>query len=83
MRIDDASEDSATTLPPGRLSEQIVILLEENATKGCRAIEEIGVRDLVGLVFVRRDDIHLAQSQAEHNCTRHVVIHVQLERHAP
>lgn len=81
MRIDHAAESDACMQPMGGFRQEIIIEGDKRSTKRKRAIKQCGVFQRMCAILICRQHVHIAQAQSNCDRTRHMVIHVQFDRH--
>lgn len=81
MGVDDSGESTVFALPEFGFGKQVVVLAEQNPPQFTRPVEQAVVRPCGRAVFLRRDCIHPANSQAIGNRLPHMDVHVERDTH--
>jgi hypothetical protein len=81
--VDNACEVDALPLPSCGFYEQIFILGKEHPAQFASPVEQPRVFSLCCAVFLSREHLYSASSQAASDGARHMHIHVQRDAHPP
>jgi len=81
VSIDNSAERLSLRLPLHGLQEQVVIEGEEDAAKLGGSLQQRGIRQCPGAVFLRREHIHGPHAESKGNSSRNMGIHVEGDRH--
>jgi hypothetical protein len=81
MREDQAGKANGAPLPLVRLAQHICIEGDHHAIQLGRAIEQCSVTLPSAAIVLRRQDIDAANAQPHRNRIRHVLVHVERDRH--
>ena len=82
-RIDNACEVDTLSLPSCGCYEQILVLGKEHPAQFTSPIEQPWVFPLCCAVFLSRQHLHSASSQAAGDGARHMHVHVKRDAHPP
>ena len=81
--VDNACEVDALSLPSCGFYEQILILGKEHPAQFASPVEQPRVFPLCCAVFLSREHLYSASSQAASDGARHMHVHVERDAHPP
>ncbi len=79
MGEDDARKCFMSVVPTNSLSQEILVLAEQDATQCGRSVKKGGIRKTRGSILLRGEDIHPMETESVSNRFGNVDVHVEGE----